>query len=568
MEPFALIDELKTLAVNEDALAVSREVSDLKSRFDNLLLELERANQVAAMEAEINGDEFESIDIKAIKDSFYEIYLIYRDRRKEQASAKEAIENENLRKKKVLISKLNQLIASEENIGTAVSAYKEIHENWKQIGDIPRDSRDAVQQEYSRALEDFFYNIKIYRELKDHDLKRNTQLKRAIIGQIAELLKLTVIKDIEQQLKLLQNEWEEIGPVQNEEWEAIKEDYWKQVKAVYARINLFYEDRKQILAEQLKLKQELVVETASFIDAIGETQTIKSWDELTSRLLDFQERWKTIGFGPRKENEELWAQFRAHCDNFFQKKRAFYNILQEKNKVLIQEKKRIIAEAIQYKDSTDWKNASDKLIQLQKQWKNSGNTGQKTEQKLWQEFRSACDAFFNAKQKHFEAQDKLLEDNLTAKEALIVSIEKYELSEDKKQALQDLRNFSASFNEIGRVPIKSKDSVYAAYKAALDKHYGQLKLEGDEKDKVMFQARIETLAASPEASKAFAREKASIRKEIDQLKQQVLQYENNLGFLSRSKSADLLRKDVEGKININKTKIEALIKKLKMIPNE
>jgi hypothetical protein len=568
MEPFALIDELKTLAVNEDALAVSREVSDLKSRFDNLLLELERANQVAAMEAEINGDEFESIDIKAIKDSFYEIYLIYRDRRKEQASAKEAIENENLRKKKVLISKLNQLIASEENIGTAVSAYKEIHENWKQIGDIPRDSRDAVQQEYSRALEDFFYNIKIYRELKDHDLKRNTQLKRAIIGQIAELLKLTVIKDIEQQLKLLQNDWEEIGPVQNEEWEAIKEEYWKQVKAVYARINLFYEDRKQILAEQLKLKQELVVETASFIDAIGETQTIKSWDELTSRLLDFQERWKTIGFGPRKENEELWAQFRAHCDNFFQKKRAFYNILQEKNKVLIQEKKRIIAEAIQYKDSSDWKNASDKLIQLQKQWKNSGNTGQKTEQKLWQEFRSACDAFFNAKQKHFEAQDKLLEDNLTAKEALIVSIEKYELSEDKKQALQDLRNFSATFNEIGRVPIKSKDSVYNAYKAALDKHYGQLKLEGDEKDKVMFQARIETLAASPEASKAFAREKASIRKEIDQLKQQVLQYENNLGFLSRSKSADLLRKDVEGKININKTKIEALIKKLKMIPNE
>jgi hypothetical protein len=568
MEPFALIDELKTLAVNEDALAVSREVSDLKSRFDNLLLELERANQVAAMEAEINGDEFESIDIKAIKDAFYEIYLIYRDRRKEQASAKEAIENENLRKKKVLISKLNQLIASEENIGTAVSAYKEIHENWKQIGDIPRDSRDAIQQEYSRALEDFFYNIKIYRELKDHDLKRNTQLKRAIIGQIAELLKLTVIKDIEQQLKLLQNDWEEIGPVQNEEWEAIKEEYWKQVKAVYARINLFYEDRKQILAEQLKLKQELVVETASFIEAISETQTVKSWDELTSSLLEFQERWKTIGFGPRKENEELWAEFRMHCDNFFQKKRAFYNILQEKNKVLIQEKKRIITEAIQYKDSTDWKNASDKLIQLQKQWKNSGNTGQKTEQKLWQEFRSACDAFFNAKQKHFEAQDKLLEDNLTAKEALIVSIEKYELSEDKKQALQDLRNFSASFNEIGRVPIKSKDSVYAAYKAVLDKHYGQLKLEGDEKDKVMFQARIETLAASPEASKAFAREKASIRKEIDQLKQQVLQYENNLGFLSRSKSADLLRKDVEGKININKTKIEALIKKLKMIPNE
>ncbi len=568
MEPFALIDELKTLAVNEDALAVNREVSDLKSRFDNLLLELERANQVAAMEAEINGDEFESIDIKAIKTAFYEIYLIYRDRRKEQASAKEVMENDNLRKKKALITKLKELIASEENIGAAVTAYKEIHENWKQIGDIPRDSRDDIQQEYSRVLEDFFYNIKIYRELKEHDLKRNAQLKRSIISQIGELLKLTVIKDIEQQLKLLQNDWDEIGPVQNEEWEAIKEDYWMNVKAVYSRINLFYEDRKQLLVEQLKLKQELVVQTTEFVNAIGENQTVKSWDELTASLLEFQERWKTIGFGPRKENEELWAQFRAHCDNFFQKKRAFYNVLQEKNKVLIQEKKRIITEAMQFKDSTDWKNASDKLIQLQRQWKNSGNTGQKTEQKLWQEFRSVCDSFFNAKQKHFEAQDKLLEDNLTAKEALIATIEKYELNPDKKQALQDLRNFSASFNEIGRVPMKAKDNIYSTYKAVLDKHYGQLKLEGDEKEKVMFQARIETLAASPEASKAFAREKASIRKEIDQLKQQVLQYENNMGFLSRSKSADLLRKDVEGKINLNKTKIDALIKKLKMIPNE
>ena len=568
MEPFALIDELKTLAVNEDALAVSREVSDLKSRFDNLLLELERANQVAAMEAEINGEAFESIDIKSIKDAFYEIYLIYRDRRKEQASAKDAFENDNLRKKNALISKLKEIIANEENIGTAIAAYKEIHENWKNIGDIPRESRDNVQQDYSRALEDFFYNIKIYRELKEHDLKRNTQLKRAIVDQIGELLKMTVIKDIEQQLKQLQNDWEEIGPVQNDEWEAIKESYWTQVKAVYARINLFYEDRKQLLAEQLKLKQELVIETEAFVSAIEANQTVKTWDALTAKLLEFQERWKTIGFGPRKENEELWVVFRAHCDTFFQKKRDFYTILQEKNKTLVQEKKRIIAEASQYKDSTDWKLASEKLIQLQKQWKNSGNTGQKTEQKLWQEFRSVCDAFFNAKQKHFEVQDKLLEDNLTAKEVLIQNIEKYALNADKKQALQDLREFSAAFNQIGRVPLKAKDNIYNAFKSAIDKHYGQLKLEGEEKEKVFFQAKIETLAASPDAGKAFAREKASIRKEIDVLKQQVLQYENNLGFLSRSKSADALRKDVEGKINVNKSKIEALIKKLKMIPNE
>lgn len=246
----------------------------------------------------------------------------------------------------------------------------------------------------------------------------------------------------------------------------------------------------------------------------------------------------------------------------------FFGGVQEQYSKIAESKRKLIDQANELKDSTEWKTTADRLVQLQKQWKNIGHAGQKLEQKLWSEFRGACDAFFNARQKHFEDQDKELEGNLAIKKEIIAKIELYIVPGDKKQALNDLKEFTNAFNAVGKVPMKDKDTVYHTYKTAIDKHYAQLKLEGAEKDKIMFQARLDTLSGSPDASRAFAREKAEIRQQIEALKSDILQYENNLGFFARSKGADALRKEVETKINASKTKIEALVKKLKMIPNE
>jgi predicted DNA-binding protein YlxM (UPF0122 family) len=205
---------------------------------------------------------------------------------------------------------------------------------------------------------------------------------------------------------------------------------------------------------------------------------------------------------------------------------------------------------------------------LQKKWKESGHAGQKIEQKLWSEFRGACDAFFNARQKHYDELDQQFETNLAAKQTIIQQIENYVVPDSKKQALDDLRDFTTAFNAIGRVPMKVKDSVYNAYKTAIDAHYSKIKLEGAEKEKVLFQARINTLAGSQDASRAFSREKSEIRQQIEGLKNEIRQYENNLGFFANSKGADALKKEVEAKINASKNKIEALKRKLSMIPNE
>ena len=241
MEKNPLIEELRNLAQQEDVLAVSKEISELKARFDDFILEEERKEQVAALDAQVKGEEYEPKDLRPVKEEFYTLYNAYRESRKALQAAKEAAEAENLRQKRSLISRLKEVIEKEENIGAAYNAYKEIHESWKKVGDIAREKRDEIQREYSRLLEDFFYNMKIYRELKEHDLKRNLQLKEGIIAQLEGLRNNPSIKEVESLIKTIQNEWEEVGPVPNEEWEKLKEAYWEHVKAVYEKINQFYE---------------------------------------------------------------------------------------------------------------------------------------------------------------------------------------------------------------------------------------------------------------------------------------------------------------------------------------
>jgi hypothetical protein len=568
MEKNTFIEELEKLTQNEDVLMASREVNELKVRFDDYILEEERKDQVALLNAQAEGIAYDSIDFKPFKDAFYKIYSVYKAKRKEVIDAKNAVETENLKAKKALMTQLKDVIENEENIGAAYGAYKEIHEKWKAIGDIPREQRDQIQQDYSRLLEVFFYNMKIYRELKDHDLKRNYQLKLAIVEQLEQLKNKQSIRDIETSLKTIQNEWEEVGPVANEEWEKLKDNYWASVREIYEKINLFYDERRTTLLENLEKKKAHLITTKAIIDAISSYDSVKTWEDATKNLLAIQENWKTIGFGPRKENEEVWQEFRAMCDDFFAKKKEFFGTIQEKFTKIGDQKQALVDQVIALKGSTDWKATGEKIVALQKQWKTIGHAGQKLEQKLWSDFRGACDTFFNARQKHFEEQDKQLEVNLLAKQTIIQAVESYVVPEDKKQTLADLKEFTTSFNSAGRVPLKDKDSNYLAFKKAIDSHYSKLKLEGQEKDQVFFQARIDTLSSSPEASRLFAKEKAEIRQQIEQLKGDILQYENNLGFFAKSKGADALRKDVEGKINHSKNKIDSLIRKLKMIPNE
>jgi len=562
------IDQITVLNNAEDLVILGKDAGAIRTDFEDYLLHQEGQAQILKIEAKEKGEAFEALDFQSIKESFYLIYNQFQERRKQQVALKTTLENENLRLKKSLILRLKEIIEGEENISTAFNAYKEIHETWKKIGDIPRDKRDEIQKEYSRILEIFFYTMKIYREIKDHDYKRNTQLKQGIIQRLQQLRNTSgAIRDLESNLRILQDEWEDIGPVAQEEWEVIKSSYWEAVRSIYDKINKHYDEQRTVLAANIDQKKALILSLSEIVAASTSELNPKTWEKATQEVIKLQDHWKKIGAGPKKENEAVWKEFRALCDQFFDAKKAVNKDAEAVFKSNADKKKALIAEVVLIQTSTDWKTSAEKIIKFQKAWKEIGNAGQRFENKLWSEFRAACDVFFNARTQVNKEQDDALLVNLKAKEDLISEIVNYVITE-KSLALSDFKQFSQRFAALGHVPAAKKENIYNSYKKALDEKYNALKLEGNERSAVLFSVKLETINSSPDRSKLLLKERSDIKRQIDVLTSEMLQYENNLGFFAKSKGADVLRKEVEQKIDKSKEEILRLKTKLKLIPNE
>ena len=562
------INQITLLNNAEDLVILGKDAGAIRTDFEDYLLHQEGQAQILKIEAKEKGEVFEALDFQAIKESFYLIYNQFQERRKQQVALKTTLENENLRLKRSLILRLKEIIEGEENISAAFNAYKEIHETWKKIGDIPRDKRDEIQKEYSRILEIFFYTMKIYREIKDHDYKRNTQLKQGIIQRLQQLRNTSgAIRDLESNLRILQDEWEDIGPVAQEEWEVIKSSYWEAVRSIYDKINKHYDEQRTVLAANIDQKKALILSLSEIVAASTSELNPKTWEKTTQEVIKLQDHWKKIGAGPKKENEAVWKEFRALCDQFFDAKKAVNKDAESVFKINAEKKRALIAEVVLIQTSTDWKTAAEKIIKFQKAWKEIGNAGQRFENKLWSEFRAACDVFFNARTLANKEQDDALLVNLKAKEDLISEIQNYVVSE-KSKALADFKQFSQRFAALGHVPVAKKESIYNSYKKALDEKYNALKLEGNERSAVLFSVKLETINSSPDRSKLLQKERSDIKRQIDVLTSEMLQYENNLGFFAKSKGADVLRKEVEQKIDKSKEEILRLKTKLKLIPNE
>lgn len=568
METNPFVSELAILINQEDLLNLSREAQELKTRFDDFILEEERKDQVNALNAEESGETYEKQDFSPLKQAFYELYDAFKAKRNQQKALKDALEKENLKLKRSLITRLQEVIENEENIGVAYNAQKEIHETWKKVGDIPRDKRDEVQRDYSRMLEIFFHNMKIYRELKDHDYHRNAQLKLSLINQLETLKNSTAIKDMESTLKALQNEWEEIGPVHNDEWEKLKTLYWDAVRAVYEKINQFYNERRNAQLDNLAKKNELVAEIHSITSKLEELDSSRTWEKATEKVIKIQNDWKLIGKVPRKENDEVWKDFRAACDVFFEAKKAFYKEIEGKQKEVVDKKRKLIDHAKSIQNSTDWKGTSEKLIRLQKEWKNSGNAGHRFENKLWAEFRAACDVFFNAREESVKEQQSVLMANVELKKQVIEKLENIQLSGDKKTDLTLLKDLTEEFKAIGNIPNEQRDELNSSFRNKMDTLYGKLDIDDTEKELILFKARFDSIPSGQNRSDFIQKERSLLRKQIDQLNAEAIQMETNLSFFSRSKGAENLRKQVDQKIAVLQQKIDSLKHKLKAIPSE
>ena len=557
------ISKLNQYLLEEDILSVSREVSALKIEFDDWLLHSEGQQQVAAIKAKELGEDIEEVDYAVIKESFYNLFLKYKEAKKQQLDIKNKLEAENLKLKTSLISDLKSLVENEENIGTAFNGFNTIQDTWKKIGEIPRDKRDSIQKEYSRLRELFFHNISIYKELKEHDYKRNTQLKQKVIMKLQTLRnECEQIRELEKTLRIYQDEWEDVGPVHNDEWEGLKSSYWEVVRSIYDKINKHYEQHRASQQENLKKKKAILSELEVFLDGKLEIQGQKEWQKATDEVLKFQASWKKIGFAPRKENDAIWKEFRALCDSFFKRKKEHYKLLDHKDKDARDAKKALIIEANKLKSSNDWKETSHVLIQLQKKWKTLKGAG-RYEKKLWEEFRSACDYFFKNKEETSKANEKQLTLNLASRKEFISTISSLKIS-----SAADIQKIADDFQKLGSVPPSSLSGLLNEFNTALKAQLKTSKMSPQDIDLLLFKAKMNGVASSHGSVAQFAREKKSLRLKISELEKDLIKSETNMGYFSVSKGAEKLFAQVNKNNDKIKEEIELLKRKIKMIPNE
>jgi hypothetical protein len=556
----SILDKLTTLLAETQIEEQKGLYRELNQEFYAIYSEEQKALQEKQLDIEneiVIDQENEALNqaiIKALAD--------IKNKLAEAKVMREKEELDNLKKKKDILTHFKELLQNEENIGVLFNKIKEIREEWKAIGSIPRDQYEEMQRAFSGLNDTFNYNVNIYKELKDHDLKRNYSLKNQLVHELNELLKETNIRTIEKAVKRIQNEWEEIGPTPNQYWEELKNQYWENINAVYEKIRTHYEQLKAEQQNNLIRKKELIEKAAETIAELP--SNFKQWEATTNRLNALMDEWKKVGFAPKEENDVVWKEFRSHFNTFFDEKSTFFKAQNEVFSIAKQAKQSLIDKLDELINPEDWKNSTQRIIQAQNDWKKIGSAG-RSEDKLWKTFRAKCDNFFNQKDAFFKEKEGEQFDNLTKKNELIAIIKEFIPGDDHKITLIQLKEFSKTFNEIGNVPLKEKDAVYNAYKNALNAHYDNLKMNQIDKDRILFEARIEQLQQSSQPAKFILQEKDKIRNRINEITKEIANYENNLGFFSKGKTAEALLSNVKQTIEKGKSEIESLKAKLKLI---
>ena len=370
--------------------------------------------------------------------------------------------------------------------------------------------------------------------------------------------------EIEKSLRLLQDEWEDIGPVNNDEWDILKSSYWEAVRSIYDKINKHYEEYRQVQNENLVKKREIIDSLKDKIEDSSASRNLKEWNKLTNEVKKAQEDWKKIGFASKKDNDKIWKEFRGLCNLFFDERKVFFKSKDEVDQKARDVKKELIEKAKVLNTSDDIPNATKGLIALQKEWK-SAKTAGKYERRLWEDFRKVCDEFFGRKQEISSELQKTLEANLDAKKKVIVSFKEVKFTAENKEQLKEEID---SFISIGGVRKDKLNGILTEYIAVLKEKLKGLKMKPEQIEATIFKVKIDSFAVMENSKDLFYREKNELRKRITSLENDLMQSENNLGFFSISKGAEKLFEKVNQKNEETKNEIAILKRQLKMIPNE
>lgn len=555
-----ILNRLQAL-VDAPIETVRGEVESLKQAYYKI-----RRNEVDELRkafVEQGGDEKDFTAPEDTQENFLkELLGSYKEKKAAYLAEEEKQKAENYEIKLQLIEQLKMLCESQDDFNKLYNEFKDIQQKWKGIKLVPEEHANELWKEYQTYSEAFYDLIKINNQFRDYDFKKNLVLKTALCEAVEKLQDEKDIISAFHQLQKLHQQWREIGPVAKE----LREELWGRFKAASTVIN----KRHQQHFENLKAKEQenLVAKTAicEEIESIDYTalQTFKDWDEKNNEVLALQQKWRTIGFTPKKHNTKIFERFRAACDVFFTKKTEFYKSIKAEMEKNLEKKRALCEKAEALKDSTDWKGTTEKMIALQKEWKTIGQVTRRHSDSIWKRFITACDYFFDNKNKNVSSQKSEEQTNLEAKKALIEKVKTMDESLDAEEAITTLKEWIAEWNEIGHVPFKEKDKVYKAFHEAVDAQFDRLKV--DQRDRRMKSYRNNVSEMAGKGKGKLYSERDRLMRTYERMKNDLQTYENNIGFLTiSSKGGSGLVKEMERKIEKLKAEMELTVKKIEAI---
>ena len=535
-----LVASLQEVAASEDRMSLYKKVEAIKAAFYK---KLQKEKETALLkEEEVLEDA--ANPFLAIEEGFKEVYAQYK---KERAQYNEKMEQErkhNLELKKQVIEDLKALIEKQEDVNATFPMFREIQDRWRAIGPVPAGDVADINKTYFLYVEQFYDLVKINRELRDEDFRRNLEVKQQFCEKAEALAQEKNIVEAFRELQKLHEQWKEYGPVAKE----YREEIWNRFKAATAVVNRSY----QAYYVELKAKQEENLAAKTVLcekaEAIAATEASGSndWNKLSHEIELLQQEWRKIGFASRKENQKIYDRFKAACDAFFVKKRAFYTEYKDNLKANLQKKIALCEAAEALKTSTEWKKTAQQLQELQRQWKEIGAVPYRNSDEVWKRFRAACDEFFAERDKNAKPENDFYR-NLKTKRAIIKEISEYS-SQGAQKDSEALKDFQTRWNETGFVPFKEKDKVNAEYKEAIKAKFG-----------------VSALSEGRQNRKPARSEKELLIDKFNRLQQDIATYENNIGFFAAGKGAESMISAMRKKIETAKDELAALAERIRKI---
>ena len=547
----------------KDAADISRdEVARLKQQF-YAIRHNELEEEKAAFIAKGNEESAFAPMPDASEESFKDVLNVIKEKKAAHAAEVEATRMANYEAKNAIIAELTSMADDTDNVNRHFPRFRDLQQAFKTAGEVPPTHVGDQWKKYQEAVERFYDQLKVNKDLRDYDFRKNLDIKQLLCEEAEKLADEPDVVTAFKRLQELHDKWRETGPVAKE----IREEIWVRFKDASAVINkkyqAFFEERKQRENENEIAKTALCERIEAFdLDAL---KSFSAWDAMTKNILEAQEEWKKLGYASRKMNTVLFNRFRATCDKFFAQKAEYFKSMKDELSQNLAKKTALCERAEALKDSTDWKKTTDELVALQKEWKTVGAVAKKHSDAIWHRFLEACDYFFEQKKKSTSGTRRTEQANLKEKRAVIEELKAID-GADRDAAIAKVRELMAKYQAIGHVPFRDKDKVYEAYRAVVNDLYDRLDIKETRAAMHNFESSIDSMAGDEQK---LLRERERMMRALDQKRNEIHTFENNLGFFnSKSKSGDSMLREMQRRIQRLKDDLATIEEKIRVIDSK